>query len=274
LQESVAAALRGLLARHESGGNDGRAPSGVRALKQHLEEADEAIRLAQLRCRDWMKETPTLLETVVRDAARRIVSPEGARKPEGGGPVLSVLQEVLLQRGQMARETATTLQRTLAGILKSLQRSMPLVHVDPATIEEVAFDGLPAHDLESSRERLTWRRPWWASFFPRLAVWATRHGLHKHRGPILRREFEHHDQQLQAWLKSAVGQLVELYESQAEVLRQQCRRPAVEADDNVPADELQELQAELRELLDPHEMQLEGQTLGSTNGNPAEVASR
>jgi hypothetical protein len=81
-----------------------------------------------------------------------------------------------------------------------------------------------------------------------LAVWATRRKLEKHLGPLLREQVELHDRQLQAWIKACVGQLVELYEAQAEVFREQARRLTGEGDGAGAAGDLRDLRSDLREL--------------------------
>lgn len=251
LQESVAAVLQTLLARQEAGRPDGRAPDSMRSLRQYMDDADEVIRQTQLRCRDWTMEEPALLEIVVNDAAQAVVTSVGKPGTEDDLPVLIVLQRVLAQRDQMAQEVVTTLQRTLAGILDSLRQSAPLAHADATSIRDLAFRGLPAHDLAPFREKLRWVRPWWASPFARLAVWTIRRDLQKHLGLTLREQIELHDRQLQAWLKACVGQLVDLYEAQAEVFREQARLLAGVPEDGRPPVDLEELRADLSALEQP-----------------------
>jgi hypothetical protein len=247
LQESVAAVLQAQLARHEAGAPDGPAPADARPLRQCLEQADQAIRQAQLRYREWTSEARVLPEIVVNDAAQMIVNSAGKPGHEGDSPVLAVLQRVLAQRDQMAREMATTLQRTLVRNLESLQRLAPLAHPHATSLQDLEFRGLPAHDLAPLRASLRWRRPWWSYLIPGLAVWGIRRSLRERLGPTLREQFELHDRQLQAWLKACVGQVVELYEAQAEVFRQLGRRPT--NDGAVAGDQLSELRSDLRDLL-------------------------
>src|SRR5262249_55363257 len=73
LRESVQAALQTLLARHPGGGPDGRARVDDRAARRLLGEADEAVRHAQARCRDWTADQPALLDIILQDAAHAVV---------------------------------------------------------------------------------------------------------------------------------------------------------------------------------------------------------
>jgi GTP-binding protein EngB required for normal cell division len=248
LRESVVAVLQTLLDRREGGRPNGRAPAGTRPLRQYLDEADEVIRQARRRCRDWTMEEPALLEIVVNDAAQAVVTSSGQLGSEDDSPVLSVLQRLLAQRDQMAQELTAALQRTLAGTLESLRQSAPLAQADAASIRDLAFRGLPVSDLTPLREKFRWVRSWWASLLPRLAVWTTRRKLQRHLGLLLREQIELHDRQLQAWLKACVGQLVELYEAQAEVFREQGRRLTGDGDGAVAAGDVRDLCSDLREL--------------------------
>jgi GTP-binding protein EngB required for normal cell division len=248
LRESVVAVLQTLLARREGGAPEGRVPASTVPLRQNLDKTDEVIRQAQARCRDWTRDEPALLEIILNDAAQAVVKSAGESSAAGETPVLGVLQRVLAQRDLMAQELVAALQRTLVRTLESLRQSAPLAQADAASIRDLAFRGLPAYDLSPLREKLRWDRPWWASLSSRLAVWATRRKLEKHLGPLLREQVELHDRQLQAWIKACVGQLVELYEAQAEVFREQARRLTGEGDGAGAAGDLRDLRSDLREL--------------------------
>jgi GTP-binding protein EngB required for normal cell division len=247
LRESVVAVLQTLLARQEGRATAGRTPADARPLRRYLDEADEAIRQARSRCRDWMRDEPALLEIILDDAARAVVRSAGGSGVQGEPPVPGVLQRVLAQRDQMAQELVAELQRTLARTLESLWESAPLARADAAPVGKLAFRGLPASDLSPLRGKLRWGRPWWTFLLPRLAVWTTRRGLYRHVGRLLWEHVELHDRQLQAWVKACVGQLVELYEAQAEVFREQARRLTGEGD-GAGASDLPDLRSDLREL--------------------------
>jgi hypothetical protein len=79
-------------------------------------------------------------------------------------------------------------------------------------------------------------------------VWALRRAIEGHLGPTLREQIQLYDRQIQAWLRACVGQLVEPYEAQAEVCREQVRRLTGDraVADSTP--ERDELRATLEEL--------------------------
>jgi hypothetical protein len=102
-----------------------------------------------------------------------------------------------------------------------------------------------------------------------LALWATRRKLEKHLGPFLQEQVELHDRQLQAWVKACVGQLVELYEAQAELYREQARRLTAGRDEE-PAvkGDLDDLHADLREL---QQLSVAEPTMTGAGANPSKV---
>jgi len=245
LRESVIAALETLLARRRGAGADGRSRVDGQAVRRLLGEADEAIRQARERCREWKLDEPALLEVILTDAAKGILS--GARKEvdSTGSPLLSVIEQVLAGRDQMAHALVGELQEQLSRTLETLGETVPSVRADAPAIRDVAFRGLPAADLSAFRGQPVPTPPWWAPLSRGLAVRAMRRRLENELGLALREQVRVHDRQLQAWLRTAVGQLVELYDSQAEVFREQARL----SDHAGGADvDLEGLEADLREL--------------------------
>ena len=118
------------------------------------------------------------------------------------------------------------LQNTLVQTLEALKQEMLLVSPDPGSLRDLVFRGLPAPDLRPWGETLRWSRPWWTSFLPHPAVWLTRQGMARKLGPTLKEQVGLHDRQLQTWMTGCLAQLVELFEDQAEVVREQVRRLA------------------------------------------------
>jgi hypothetical protein len=57
-----------------------------------------------------------------------------------------------------------------------------------------------------------------------------------------------YDRRVQAWLRACTGQLVELFENQAEVFREQVRRTTMHTDGEASTSDLPELQADVLEL--------------------------
>src|SRR5205807_402577 len=123
LRESVIATLETLLARQGSGaaGHTGP-PLDGKTVGRLLNEADEAVRQGQARCREWGADRPSLVEIALDDAAQAVVS--GDRAGASEAPFAAV-QRVLLQRGQMAHGVLTGLQQDLARTLDGLQRVAP-----------------------------------------------------------------------------------------------------------------------------------------------------
>jgi hypothetical protein len=173
---------------------------------------------AQDRARDWTADVPALLEVVLRDAAKGVVS-----AGEGEAAPADVLQRVLMQRNQMAHDLVAGLQRSLGRTLESVQQALPLAEPS-STVRDLAFRGLPAPDLSALRPRLKASRPWCAALLPDVAAWLTRRDLQGRLGPEIREQLALHDRQLQAWLRASLGQLIEAYEAQAEVYREHWRR--------------------------------------------------
>jgi GTP-binding protein EngB required for normal cell division len=249
LRESVVAVLQTLQASREGKTPQGRGPDDPGAPRRHLDEADAAIRQAQAQCRDWTADDPALLEIVLQDAAKGAVARASRPAAPPTSPVLVALQRVLGLRGQTALELAMALQKTVTRALESLGQLAPFARTDAAPLRDLVLRGLPAPDLLSLESKLRWDRPWWASLLPGVAVWAARRGIEDHFGAMLREQIALHERQLQAWLKTCLGQLVELYEAQAEVFREQVRRFARDNRDSVEAAlELDELSAALLEL--------------------------
>jgi GTP-binding protein EngB required for normal cell division len=257
LRESVAAVLQTLLARQQ-GGQPPHQTADLREARRLLDEADAAIRQAEARCRDWRADQAALLELILRDAARAVVAGPGTpHKPDapargptapGDGPVLNAVRQVLVERGRMAHDLVKELRQTLSRTLEGVQQTAPLANADAGATRNAALGGLPALDLSSLRVGGRRFRPWWASLLPPVAVRATRRALQKRLGPALRDYVELYDGQLRAWVRTGIAGLVDLYESQAEALREQVRRLTSTADGTEPATGSGELLADLQEL--------------------------
>jgi hypothetical protein len=247
LRDSVMAVLETLLARQRGGAQDGHARADVGAARRVLDAADGAVRQAKGRLLDWTAEEPALVEVILRDAARAAVVSPGEAGDVREGPVFRAILAVLTERSRMAHQIVRELQQTFGRTLEGLQQTAPLADADPAAIRDLAFSGLPAPDPSSLQARCRNPRPWWAALFPLGAFWAAGKALEKHLAPGLREYVALYDRQLHAWLKASVGQLIELYESQAEVFREQVRRLTADRDGTGTAD-VGALAAELAEL--------------------------
>jgi GTP-binding protein EngB required for normal cell division len=247
LRESVMAVLETLLARQRGTTRDGRGAADVEAARRLLDAADGAVRQAKGRLLDWTADEAALVEVILRDASRTAVaSPGDATEPEED-PVFLVIRDVLTERSRMAHQCVRELQQTFGRTLEALRQSAPLADADPAAVRDLAFSGLPAPDPSCLRCRCPVSRPWWAALVPPAATWAARRALEKDLAPSLRQYVVLYDRQLDAWLKASVGQLIDLYEAQAEVFREQVRRLSADRDGVATAD-ADALTADLEEL--------------------------
>ena len=224
LRESVIAVLQTLLARRQGRGLNGRADADVTEVRRLLEKADSIVPQAKRRCQDWSADEPALVEITVRCIAQAIVTSTTSPGLSRDEPIHHVVRQVLTERGQMALQLVKDLQEVLGRTLEELQQRTPLADADPASVRNLVFSGLPVLDLSSLQGKWDCRRPWWATLFSRLAIWAVRGSLQKHLVPALREYVGLYDKQLGSWLKRYMARVIDLYESQAEVFREQVRR--------------------------------------------------
>jgi GTP-binding protein EngB required for normal cell division len=248
LRESVVAVLETLLARQRGDARDGRAGADVGAARRLLDAADGTVREARGRLRDWTADEPALVEVILRDAARAATARTGDAAEPTENRVFRVVQDVLTERSRIAHQFVRGLQQTFGRTLEALRQTAPLADADPAAIYDLVFSGLPAPDPSSLRASCPNPRPWWAAVFPPAAAWAARRTLEKELAPALREYVALYDRQLHAWLKASVGQVIDLYESQAEVFREQVRRLTVEGNGTDTAMDTRQLSADLQEL--------------------------
>jgi GTP-binding protein EngB required for normal cell division/molybdenum-dependent DNA-binding transcriptional regulator ModE len=245
LRESVHATLETLLARQQGGAANGQARINDRSVRQLLMEADRAVREAQDRCRDWTSAESDLLDTLLDNAAQAIVSNSAGA---GGTPIADAVKQVLAQRGQTAHELVAKLQQVLGRTLESLHHAAPLVHTEDSPVRNWTFRGLPAPEVPPWDAEHLIGPSWWGAVLPGLAVPATRRQLAARLGPALGEQLELHDRQVHAWLRGCLGQLIESYESQAEVFREQVQRRSEQGAAVAPVGEARDLEADLREL--------------------------
>ena len=174
LRESVMAVLQTLLAkRHRRAPSDGDGGQW-KAVEQLLGEADAAIEQAETRHRDWSADEAAIVDIILQDAAKALV--DSARKANGKDhkPLMQVVQESLVQVGQMAREVVTGLQKTLSRILEALEKTAPLAEADTAAIRDAPLGGLPVIDLSPLSAKCNCSIPGWAALVPKMARWMAR----------------------------------------------------------------------------------------------------
>ncbi|MGO8745126.1 MAG: dynamin family protein [Thermoguttaceae bacterium] len=269
LRESVMAVLQTLLAKRH-----GKAPAGdsphlceapegpfrqmgtvpffldgrqLNAAERLLDEADAAIQQAQTRCRDWSADEAVLVEIMLRDAAKALAESAGKASGEDHKPLLQVIQELLVQVGQMAREVVTGLQKTLSRVLEALEKTAPLANADTAAIRNAPLGGLPVMDLSPLSAKCNGSIPGWAVLLPKMAHWMARRAVDAQLADQLRQSVRLYNAQLRAWLKTSIFSVVEPYQPQAEVFREQLRRMTTNAEPNTATDAA-ELIRDLKEL--------------------------
>ena len=272
LQESVASVLRTLLAKRyrgnsaEEGGGPHwcEAPEGpfrhmgavslfldgrdIKTAERLLDQADAAIQRAETRRREWSWEESALRKSTLQDAAKAVV--DAARKGSGrkGSPVAQVVERSFAQMGQMAREVVAELHENLVRTLESLERTTPLAPVDTSAVRNATYGGLPAMDLAPLLASCDLTLPRWALIAPVVATRAARRKVEKRLAAPLEHHVKLYNAQLQSWLKDSLARVIEPYQSQAEVFREQLRRMTAAEAEPVAEGEAAELIRDLREL--------------------------
>jgi len=248
LQESVIAVLETMLARRQGRGQPGADAFDMATARRRLEEADAAIAEAEHQCRCWTDGHAALVETILQETACRVVKPPLAANHGTPHAVARVLDRVLVAAGQRASQTVTRLQQTLGRALQTLQEAAPLASVDVQAVRNFECRGLPGLELPPALANARVGVPWWARPIPPLAVYAVRQEVREEFGAAIQEQVQLYDSQLRAWLSDTLRQLVERYQSQAEVLREQLRRLARPVSPGSTGAELDELRRDLEEL--------------------------
>jgi hypothetical protein len=248
VRESVIAVLQTIASRRGEAGQPGGNKADVQRAGQLLNQADTAILRTRERCRDWPSDAPALVEIVLRDAAQRLLKPPTGSERPGNDVVVRVIQEMLLQRAQMARQVIGELQQTLRRTLEAIQGITGLTNTDISPVRDFISSELPIPVLSGSREKLHTAAPWWRAILPRWAVPVLRRWLEKHVGPAIREFVKAYNDQLEVWMKERGARLADLYQSQAEVLREQVRRTTARGASIGSAADAEDLMRDLGEL--------------------------
>ena len=221
LLESTAAILDTMLARHSGSGGE-QNDFDVGQIKSLLDETDVAVRQAQANIQDWLNGEGVLVgrffdALIERDVARRTAAPESEE-------IASALGASLQQRGIAARELINSLHDRLNSTLESLQHSGVFTGIDVSAVRECRPTGLP---IPQPINNGSWLRKatasWWA-MVPSIAAPLLRRSMESRLSPLVREKLESYDRQLRAWLRANSSQLIDLYELQADVVREQLRR--------------------------------------------------
>lgn len=247
VRESVVAVLQTIASRRGEAGQGGN-KADVQRADQLLNQADTAILRTKERCQDWPSDSPALVEIILRDAAQGLVRPPANSERSGNDVVVRVVQDTLLQRAQMTRQVVGELQQTLRRTLEAIQGITGLTSTDIGPVRDFILSELPILVLSGLREKLHPGSPWWRTLLPRWAVPVLRHWLEKRHGPTIDECVKAYNDQLQVWMKERVARLADIYQSQAEVLREQVRRTTARGDSIRSAADAGDLMRDLGEL--------------------------
>jgi GTP-binding protein EngB required for normal cell division len=261
LRESVCAVLETMLTKRDGRTVDPSGNTDPSNARQFLDRADAAIRRARDRCRYWTDDESSLLEILFQDAARAIVESPVSSQADGNGPIVSVMQKVLSDRGKMGVAVITDVHQALTSSLEAMQATVPVAEIDVASVKNLDFRGMPSlNHLPSEIDGMI-GRPWFASWLPSVAVWQSRRNLRSTLEKSLREKIEVTDRQLLAWMKACLEHVIAAYEDQAEIVRQQVRRVSGGTQKNAPpAVDADQLEADLRELRETQPSQSESST--------------
>lgn len=248
LRESVIAVLKTLLAKRR--GTYPRSYDGaeLKTVERLLDDADAAIQRAETRRREWSADASGMVAVVLQDAAQALVESSRQNNATGSSPIAQIVQRKFVEIGQMAREVAVNLQRTLIRILESLAKTAPLAATDSMSLHNAALAGLPTVDLAPLLANCDCTIPRWALVVPGAAPWMARRIMENRLTAQLEQCVRLYNTQLQAWLRDSIAQLVEPYRSQAEVFREQLRRMTTSEAGAAETADTTQLVADLREL--------------------------
>jgi GTP-binding protein EngB required for normal cell division len=241
LQESIIAVLETMLARRGGSVRTGTSTRDTETACRLLDEADAAIAEAERRWRHWADDNRPLAEAILQDAAVSLTKPATHTNDGTQSPLAHVANSMLVDASQRARQVVTQLQTTLEHSLLGLQQSAPLANIDLQSIRRFACRGLPGVELSPALAGAQVSLPWWSRPIAPLALHTARQKITDEFGAAIREQVQLYNAQLRSWLRDTLRQLVERYQSQAEVLREQLRRlaaPVSGESTEVDADEL------------------------------------
>lgn len=248
LAESVTATLQ-TMANHGAGASDSApAVAGVQAAKQRLEMAETAIFQAQKTCADWPMEADALVGRAFDEMARRVFDRPGTSRSTEQNIVANVVRNVLTQRTETARQVVSRLRQSLYEALTDLQQTTLVAGIDTSAVREFPVSELPILNLEPLRSHCFPAAPWWFRLMGRRAVPALGRRLKQAHGSLVDPIVQNYNEQLGVWMKQRVRRLAEIYQAQADIVRQQLRRQNSRPTEEERSEDTDELLADIAEL--------------------------
>jgi GTP-binding protein EngB required for normal cell division len=239
LRDAVIAVLEALRGRRHGPADE----QNLAEIGEQLESADAAIRAARSSAWRWTDRDGVLVDAAIDEAARTMVHGAPVAKP-----VSDALQSVLAERSQSALRSVQSLQRKLGSTIERL-RATPLgTGLDPSAVTGLVISGLPDVDLSQFNSNGEAPRSWWSGLAPNLAERTVNRSIRKRFGPSISHHVMQYDRQLRLWLGQAIEQLVDAYEAQAGVVREQLRRARVGDSASSPGNGKSRIDSAIREL--------------------------
>lgn len=184
-------------------------------------ETELAILNAQRSIQNWLSNLSGLVEDLIGRLTAELVQARLSAGNKTDTVVLAQLQQGIhaffRERGQAALQLAENCRQALVRVLSQLNVPSPARQVDTELISNWRWQGLPIWEVPDLP--VGHLRPWWTRWAPRLATSVIRQRLRRRLGHTLQQLVETYERQLQAWLKTQVGQLIHSYEDQIAVTR-------------------------------------------------------
>ena len=247
VRESIAVTLETLNSRGQGGPRSSLIdPSEIRRL---LDGADGAVRNAWERWQCLLTDRESLMGEILGAAAEVVITARGRSPGASNGWLANSVGDILGRRARAVHELVTRLRDELGKVLDGLRRFAPMTDAEVVSVREMKFDGLPLPDLEAFRFGWDGVCPWWTRLFPWSAGSVVENRIWGRFGRAIHDTVESYDRRLQTWSKATIEGLVEGFELQATLFREQVRRlGAGTLDDSEAGHEADELEADLREL--------------------------
>jgi hypothetical protein len=245
LRESVISTLETILARRGGETTNGITKVDTDAATSLLESADEAIRDARRRTVNWSDDRLEFAANLPSLVAKAALA---AQASAPASELAGLVDEALRRRGMAAYKVVAGLQHELSTTIESLRRVSRLADADVTSVRDFHSGGLPTPNLDLLQDESFIAKPWWAGIVPSLAAGLierrVRRGFESEIGEVV----QFYDRQVQLWLKTNCVRLVDLYETQASVFREQIRRLTSESADWSLHDSDESLENDLRGL--------------------------